>query len=144
VGRFQPAVSSSQDNLHIPASIGEVVDKITILELKAARLSGERLANVERERELLVGCLEAAGLAIAEDLIAELRRINAQLWTIEDDIRDLEARRDFGEAFIALARAVYVTNDARAAVKRRINELHGSALVEEKLYADYSGGASGP
>ena len=134
--RFSLAASTSPASLRIPASIGEVVDKITILELKAALLSGERLASVEKERQLLVGCLQSAGLAIAEEMIAELRRINARLWTIEDDIRELEARQDFGEAFIALARAVYVTNDGRAAVKRRINALHGSELVEEKLYAD--------
>ena len=137
------SVTPAAPQLQIPASIGEVIDKITILELKAARLSGERLANVERERELLVGCLEAANLAIAEELVDELRQINAQLWTIEDDIRELESRQEFGDAFIALARAVYVTNDARAAMKRRINERHGSALVEEKLYVDYGSGASG-
>ena len=136
--RFLQAVSSSPANLQIPASIGEVVDKITILELKAARLSGERLTNVERERHLLVGCLEAEGLAVADDLFDALRQINAKLWTIEDEIRALEAEQNFGSAFIALARAVYVTNDERAAVKRRINERHGSVIVEEKLYADYA------
>jgi hypothetical protein len=126
--------------LQIPASIGEVVDKITILELKAARLSGERLANVERERQLLLGCLEAAGLAVADDLLDALRQINAKLWAIEDDIRALEAKQEFGDAFVALARAVYFSNDERAAVKRAINERHGSAIVEEKLYASYGDG----
>ena len=133
-------MSTRPANLQIPASIGEVVDKITILELKAARLGGERLANVERERQLLLGCLEAAGLAVADDLFDALRQINAKLWAIEDDIRALEAKQDFGDAFVALARAVYFSNDDRAAVKRAINERHGSAIVEEKLYASYGDG----
>lgn len=132
-------MSSSPVNLLIPASIGEVVDKITILELKAARLSGDRLANVERERQLLVACLEAAGLVVADDLFDALRRINARLWVIEDDIRALEAEQNFGDAFIALARAVYITNDERAAVKRAINGRYGSGIVEEKLYANGAG-----
>ena len=114
-------MSTRPANLQIPASIGEVVDKITILELKAARLGGERLTNVERERQLLLGCLEAAGLAVADDLFDALRQINAKLWAIEDDIRALEAKQDFGDAFVALARAVYFSNDERAAVKRAIN-----------------------
>ena len=109
MGCHLQAVSPSPASLQIPASIGEVVDKITILELKAARLSGER-------------------------------QINAKLWAIEDDIRALEAKQDFGNAFVALARAVYFTNDERAAVKRAINERHGSAIVEEKLYASYGDG----
>ena len=133
-------MSTRPANLQIPASIGEVVDKITILELKAARLGGERLTNVERERQLLLGCLEAAGLAVADDLFDALRQINAKLWAIEDDIRALEAKQDFGDAFVALARAVYFSNDERAAVKRAINERHGSAIVEEKLYASYGDG----
>ena len=137
-------MSTRPANLQIPASIGEVVDKITILELKAARLSGERLANVERERQLLLGCLEAAGLAVADDLFDGLRQINAKLWAIEDDIRALEAKQEFGDAFVALARAVYLSNDERAALKRAINERHGSAIVEEKLYASYGDGNQDP
>ena len=140
MGLSSQAVSPSPASLQIPASIGEVVDKITILELKAARLSGERLANVEREQQLLMACLEAAGLAVADDLFDALRQINAKLWAIEDDIRALEAKQEFGDTFVALARAVYFTNDERAAVKRAINELHDSAIVEEKLYASYGDG----
>lgn len=130
-------VSPTSAILQIPASIGEVVDKITILELKATRLSGGRLANVELERQLLVGCLAAAGLLIAKELFEELRQINARLWAIEDNIRDMEAQQDFGPAFIALARAVYLTNDERAAVKRSIIGSYESALMEEKLYPKY-------
>jgi hypothetical protein len=138
VERFHSAVSTSPANLRIPASIGEVVDKITILEIKSARLSGERLTNVARERQLLVGCLEAEGLTVAEELFDALRQINAKLWIIEDEIRALEAEQKFGGEFIALARAVYITNDERAAVKRRINESYDSVIVEEKLYANYA------
>ena len=130
-------VSTTPFSLQIPASIGEVVDKITILEIKAARLSGERLANVELERQLLVGCLEAAGLAIAKEHFEKLRQINARLWEMEDDIRHMEAKQDFGPAFIALARAIYLTNDERAAVKCCINGSYESALMEEKLYQNY-------
>ena len=130
-------VSSTPVNLLIPASIGEVVDKITILELKASRLSGERLANVELERQLLVGCLEAVGLAIDKEHFEKLRQINTRLWALEDDIRHMEAQQDFGSAFIALARAIYLNNDERAAVKRCINGNYGSALMEEKLYQNY-------
>ena len=83
MGLSSQAVSPSPASLQIPASIGEVLDKITILELKAARLSGERLANVERERQLLLGCLEAAGLAVADDLFDALRQINAKRWAIQ-------------------------------------------------------------
>lgn len=123
--------------LRVPSSIGEVVDKITILEIKAARLSGDRLANVELERQMLTGCLAAAGLTVTQELFEELRQINVRLWAIEDDIRDHEAQKDFGATFIALARAVYFTNDERAAVKCRINNNYGSALMEEKLYQNY-------
>ena len=137
VKKMNLIVSPTSAILQIPASIGEVVDKITILELKAARLSGDRLANVELERQLLVGCLAAAGLVIAKELFEELRQINARLWAIEDNIRDMEVQQDFDPAFIALARAVYFTNDERAAVKRRINGTYESALVEEKLYRKY-------
>ena len=81
---------------------------------------------------------------MADDLFDALRQINAKLWAIEDDIRALEAKQEFGEAFVALARAVYFSNDERAAVKRAINERHDSAIVEEKLYASYGNGTQDP
>ncbi len=126
--------------LQVEVSAGELIDKITILEIKAERIADpEKLTNVHRELRSLTATREKA-LATSPELdefTAELRRINEQLWQIEDDIRDCERKRDFGERFIELARAVYRTNDRRAAAKRRINELLGSELVEEKDYAAY-------
>ena len=121
-------------------SPGELIDKITILEIKAERIADAgKLANVERELRSLAAARSEAlpGSPELDELTAELRRINERLWEIEDDIRDCERKRDFGERFIELARAVYRTNDRRAAAKRQINELLGSELVEEKDYADY-------
>lgn len=124
----------------VPVSWGEVIDKITILEIKDERLAdAAKRANVRRELDELVAVRERefpghAGLA---ELAAELKAINEKLWVIEDDIRDCERSKDFGGEFVRLARAVYFTNDERAQVKRRINDLLGSALVEEKSYAPY-------
>lgn len=124
----------------VPVSWGEIIDKITILEIKGERLADPaKLANVNRELAELVAVRDRefpghAGLAA---LGAELKAVNEGLWVIEDDIRDCERAKDFGPRFIELARAVYVTNDQRAAVKRRINDLLGSDLVEEKSYAAY-------
>jgi hypothetical protein len=124
----------------VPVSWGEVIDKITILEIKAERIAdAAKLVNVRRELDALAAVRDQshpghAGLAA---LAAELKDINLKLWEIEDDIRGCERARDFGPRFVALARSVYVTNDERAAVKRRINDLLGSALVEEKSYAPY-------
>jgi hypothetical protein len=124
----------------VPVSWGEVIDKITILEIKARRLSDEaKLANVRKELALLREVRDRAfsGHAALADLSRRLAAVNEKLWDIEDDIRDCERRRDFGPRFVQLARAVYVTNDERAMLKRRVNELLGSALVEEKSYAAY-------
>jgi hypothetical protein len=124
----------------VPVSWGEIIDKITILEIKAERLAdAAKLANVNKELGELVAVRERefpahAGLAV---LSAELKAINEALWVIEDDIRDCERAKDFSQKFIDLARAVYVTNDQRAASKRKVNDLLGSALVEEKSYAPY-------
>lgn len=124
----------------VPVSWGEIIDKITILEIKAERLAdAAKLANVNKELGELVAVRERefpahAGLAV---LSAELKTINEALWVIEDDIRDCERAKDFSQKFIDLARAVYVTNDQRAASKRKVNDLLGSALVEEKSYAPY-------
>lgn len=124
-----------------PVSWGELIDKITILEIKSRKVADPaKLANVLKELMLLcdVRDREFAGNAALAELTRQLKTVNEQLWAIEDDIRDCERRRDFGNRFVELARAVYVTNDERAMLKRRINELLGSALVEEKSYAAYS------
>lgn len=126
--------------LQVEVSPGELIDKITILEIKAERIADPgKLANVHRElRSLTATRVEALEPSPELDgFTAELRRINERLWEIEDDIRDCERNGDFGQRFIELARAVYRTNDRRAAAKRSINELLGSELVEEKDYAEY-------
>jgi hypothetical protein len=126
-------------NITIEIGPGELIDKITILEIKAAHIDArEKLVNIRHELEVL---RQARAVAIPSsqaltELTAQLRSINEALWRIEDDIRDCERARDFGQPFIALARAVYRTNDRRA-VKRQINELLSAAIVEEKSYARY-------
>jgi len=121
----------------VPVSWGELIDKITILEIKAERIADPaKRANVARELAAL-NAVRDQGRARAEGLAAltrELRQVNEALWTIEDDIRECEAKGDFGPRFVALARSVYKYNDRRAALKRRINELLGSELIEEKSY----------
>jgi hypothetical protein len=126
--------------LLVPISPGELIDKITILEIKSERMTdAAKLRNVRAELDALNATWRASPLS-ANDVDAEwraLRRVNEQLWDIEDRIRDKERAAAFDAAFIELARSVYVTNDERAAIKRRINTRLGSALIEEKSYAEY-------
>ena len=121
-------------------SAGELIDKITILEIKAGRLEDPaQLANVRTELESLVAARDAALTPSSElvELTALLKAVNERLWQIEDDIRDCERAKQFAARFVELARAVYMNNDERATLKRRINELLGSRIVEEKSYAPY-------
>jgi hypothetical protein len=126
--------------LLVPISPGELIDKITILEIKSARMTdAAKLANVRTELDLLNQTWRASAYS-AGDIGREwqgLREVNGRLWDIEDDIRDQERAGTFDARFIELARAVYVTNDERAALKRVINTRLGSTLVEEKSYKDY-------
>ncbi|MEL7444320.1 MAG: DUF6165 family protein [Pseudomonadota bacterium] len=120
---------------------GELIDKITILEIKTENIADPaKLENVRIELETLRASRDAA-ITPSEEmtrLTHELRTVNQALWTIEDDIRDCERDGDFGEKFIDLARSVYKTNDRRAALKREINVVLGSRLVEEKSYQPYA------
>ena len=119
---------------------GELIDKITSLRIKSERIADEaKLKNVRTELAVLNETLEKDVPASDElsRLEAALQAVNEELWVIEDDIRDCERAGDFGDEFIRLARAVYVTNDKRAALKKEINLLLGSTLVEEKSYAAY-------
>ena len=119
---------------------GELVDKITILEIKADRISDlEKLKNVKHELAVLNAAFDAnlGGIEGLSDLAKQLKTINETLWEIEDDIRTCEAQRDFGQKFVDLARAVYITNDKRAAVKKEINLLTGANIIEEKSYKDF-------
>jgi hypothetical protein len=125
---------------HIPVSWGELLDKITILEIKRERLTGEvALANVGRELEALhaIAAPVLADDATARDLTARLKVLNEALWDIEDRIRDKEAAGTFDADFVALARAVYKRNDERAGLKKQLNLQLGSGLVEEKGYKPY-------
>ena len=125
----------------IPASAGELIDKITILEIKVKNIRDpEKNRNVAKELEALVKCLRK-NISDADqltDLRASLKSINEALWNIEDDIRLCEQRGEFDDKFIKLARSVYRQNDKRAAVKKEINVLLGSSIIEEKSYADYT------
>lgn len=124
----------------VPVSFGELIDKITILEIKSERISDPaKLVNVRRELDALNATWSSAP-ASRVDIAAQwqrLRDINTRLWDIEDHIRDKEREAAFDAQFIELARAVYVTNDERAEVKREINLKLGSSLVEEKSYQSY-------
>jgi hypothetical protein len=124
--------------VQIPVSFGEAADRITILTIKNERISDEaKLDNVRTELALISDAF-FANVALApgfDTLFAELRQVNETLWRIEDDIRACESKGDFGEVFVALARAVYQTNDRRAEIKRAIDTLLGSELREEKSYS---------
>ncbi|MEC8654025.1 MAG: DUF6165 family protein [Pseudomonadota bacterium] len=126
--------------LQVPVSVGEVLDKITILQIKLAHISdAAKRANIQNELDALLPLV--AGDAFTTDqmqaLMAELKSVNEALWDIEDDIREKEAAKSFDAEFIRLARAVYITNDKRAEIKKQINLATGSALVEEKSYESY-------
>lgn len=128
--------------IEAPISLGELIDKITILEIKVVQIKDEsKLKNVSHELNILNAkldtLLDAEQKAKLEPLKAALKTANEELWVIEDDIRDCEYVKDFGEKFIQLARSVYIKNDKRAAAKKDINIAFGSELVEEKSYKDY-------
>ncbi len=126
--------------LLVPVSVGEVMDKITILQIKAENITdAEKLKNVVHELNSLLPLIDKEIYQKQEikNLMDQLRNTNQELWTIEDEIREKEAKKAFDDAFIALARSVYVTNDKRADLKKQINLLTGSDLVEEKSYEKY-------
>ncbi|HXC08135.1 MAG TPA: DUF6165 family protein [Steroidobacteraceae bacterium] len=132
------------NEIKVPISPGELLDKITILRIKSQRMTDPaKVANVRLELRALEetwGASEYARIDVAAD-IAALLAVNERLWVIEDDIRDKERAQAFDAEFIRLARAVYFENDERAAIKRRINTALGSGIVEEKSYRDYRTGA---
>ncbi len=123
--------------MKIEVSNGEIVDKLTIIEIKLERIKDEaKLVNLRNEYEVLN---EATAQIIAKDheYYLALLDVNKQLWDIEDRIRELEKAKNFGDEFVQVARSVYFRNDVRAEVKRKINQFTGSTLVEEKSYEDY-------
>lgn len=127
-------------NVNVDISIGEFFDKITILEIKKERISNaDKLVNINKELDGLNELLTRLPFTrddVSQE-VAELKTINEALWEIEDDIREQESQKTFGEKFIELARAVYITNDKRSDVKRDINLKLGSDFVEEKSYEEY-------
>jgi hypothetical protein len=128
------------NEIKVPVSPGELLDKITILRIKSKRMTDpSKLANVRAELEALEATWKSSAYAGADvgSEVNALLAVNERLWTIEDDIRDKERANAFDEEFVRLARAVYTENDERAAIKRRLNLKLGSSLVEEKSYAEY-------
>ena len=126
--------------IQIEIAPGELIDRLTILDIKIQRIADEqKRENVRFEREVLVRARDAAipQSVQLEDLTQQLRAVNEALWEIEDQIRDCERRQDFGPRFVELARSVYRKNDRRADLKRQINQVLGSKLIEEKSYAAY-------
>lgn len=128
-------------HIQVPISPGELLDKITILEIKSERITDEgKLANVRRELELLnrTWADSVSPDETVQRIREELKKINEALWRIEDAIRDKERVREFDDRFVELARSVYFTNDRRAAAKRELNVHLGSEIVEEKSYHGYA------
>ena len=120
-----------------PVSLGELIDKITILEIKQIHMTGIKLKNVDKELKLLKNILHDKNLDIDINLINNLKEVNKNLWEIEDNIRIKEINQQFDKEFIELARSVYKENDKRASIKKEINLKHNSELVEEKSYNNY-------
>ena len=126
--------------LQVPVSVGEVLDKITILQIKLAHISDAATrVNIQNELDALLPLVASDKFTTDQmkGLIAELKAVNELLWKIEDDIREKEAAKNFNAEFIRLARSVYITNDKRAEIKKQINLATGSDLVEEKSYQSY-------
>ena len=125
--------------MKIEVSIGEIIDKLSILKIKTENITDKvKLYNVMKEYDYLLGVVENdLNISTESDLYKELLSINKELWVIEDDIRNKERDKSFDDEFISLARSVYFTNDKRADVKKRINIEYGSDFVEEKSYNKY-------
>jgi hypothetical protein len=131
---------ANMKDILVPISPGELLDKITILRIKSARMrDATKLQNVRLELELLEKTWRDSGCATPDVAADEqaLQAVNERLWDIEDRIREQEAAQSFGAKFIELARAVYIENDERAAIKKRVNLKLGSRIVEEKSYQPY-------
>ena len=122
------------DIILIPVSIGELIDKISILEIKMAHMKDKKRNNVQKELLYLRKVLEDNSLDIDLKLITDLKNINIKLWDIEDKIRLKESKEEFDHEFIQLARSVYIENDRRSNVKKEINYIYNSELIEEKSY----------
>lgn len=121
----------------VPISLGELIDKITILEIKKENFSGDKLNNVEKELDSLLKFYNEMETDELFLLKSKLLEVNKKLWKIEDDLREKERNKEFDQEFIELARAVYFTNDERSRIKKDINLLTNSEFIEEKGYEEY-------
>lgn len=124
--------------MKIEVSVGELVDKVSILDIKRDKfLNKEKLKNVQKEYGILLDKMLEAGIKPNNSFFKQLKKVNLKLWNIEDNIRQKEAKKEFDDEFIKLARSVYFNNDDRAAIKKKINLEFNSDLVEEKEYVKY-------
>ena len=122
-------------HIFIPVSLGELVDKITILEIKCKKIDDHvSLSNVQKELSLLNDAMLKLDLVFDQNFLVDLREVNEKLWDVEDAIRDCEKEQLFGSEFVNLARSIYKLNDRRSRIKRELNEVFGSQLIEEKCY----------
>ena len=125
----------TSDEILVPISIGELIDKISILKIKLNKMKGKQLSNVKNELKALEAIVKAKNLLIEPSISKNLNEVNLLLWEIEDKIRLKEINNSFDNEFIQLARSVYQQNDRRASLKRKINCMYNSQFIEEKLYS---------
>ncbi len=123
--------------IHVPISIGELIDKITILEIKKDKLKNLKLKNILKELSFLRAVLEKNSISIPDKIFLQLKSINLALWDIEDKIRIKEKNKEFDNEFIKLARSVYLNNDRRSETKKELNIMFNSEIIEEKSYEKY-------
>ena len=123
--------------IHVPISIGELIDKITILEIKKDKLKNLKLKNILKELSFLRAVLEKNSIFIPDEFFFQLKSINLKLWDIEDKIRIKEKNKEFDNEFIKLARSVYLNNDRRSETKKELNIMLNSEIIEEKSYEKY-------
>ena len=123
--------------INVPISVGELIDKITILEIKKDKLKNLKLKNILKELSFLRTVLEKNNILIPDEIYFQLKSINLKLWDIEDKIRIKEKNKEFDNEFIELARSVYLNNDKRSEIKKELNIIFNSEIIEEKSYEKY-------
>ena len=123
--------------INVPISVGELIDKITILEIKKNKLKNLKLKNILKELSFLRAVLEKNSIFIPDEIFLQLKSINLTLWDIEDKIRIKEKNKEFDNEFIELARSVYLNNDRRSETKKELNIMFNSEIIEEKSYEKY-------
>ena len=127
--------SNNSIEIHAQISIGELIDKITILKIKQVKMKGDQLENVNKELKSLETIIKDYQIDVDKDLFDNLKKVNYSLWEIEDSIRLKEKKQEFDKDFIELARSVYIQNDKRSLIKKNINRRYNSNITEEKSYS---------